>query len=255
MATPRQSQKTRSNRLSRANVIAFATRLGRYNVEDDEDDFDPFVVGVPLGYTFNLKEPGRAVIIDAPFTYVNSDGSEAYNASLGVGLRYPVLKSPESRPIWTVTPAVRLGAVGSRDIGAAALIYSFSATSNYDVYFGDMKTSIGNMIGYYQTESVNIADFDIPYDLTNAMFRNGVIFDGPLNYSIFGEPTGWEASIVDTRFIGDDLFVEWYEDIAFSVGTRPRPDTPLWKRWRFGITVTVGDNDYHGVSMNYGYEF
>jgi hypothetical protein len=77
-----------------------------------------------------------------------------------------------------------------------------------------------------------------------------------LPFKVFGgEGTSWQLSLVDTRFFGDDLYVEYYNDIALSVGRRQRPGDPSWKNWRLGITGTWGENNYKGARLNFGYRF
>ncbi len=229
----------------RPNFASFGIRFGQYTAQD----FDTNVYVLPLRYTISLSDPRKSIIIDAPFTYIDSSGSSAYNGSLGIGLRLPATKH------WRITPAVRIAAAYSSDLGSMSAIYSVSATSDYRLYFGDLTTTIGNMLGYYLTDSIDAGDYNIDYDLENTIFRNGVAFEGSLGLHIFGEPTSWQLSFVDTRFFGDALFIEQYNDVAISFGSRHRPGSPDWRSMRLGITYTWGENNFNGAQINFGYQF
>ncbi len=85
------------------------------------------------------------------------------------------------------------------------------------------------------------------------MFKNGVGFEGPVNFTIFGNPTSWQFSVAHTFFTGDDLYVDSYFDFAFSFGTRATQST--WDRMRMGVTYTAGNNDFSGFQVNFGYTF
>ena len=211
--------------------------------------FKSDVVTLPLNYIWTLSKPGWAVIIDAPLTYINIEDSEAYHGSLGLGLRIPLLGRR-----WAITPMFRAGITGSRDIGSAAIIYSGSLTSNFNLYFGDIKLSLNNMVGYYRTDSIKIGDYDIEYDLENEVFRNGFSLEGSLNWTLLDDPTSWELAFVDTRFIGDDLFLDNYNEVALSFGTRRRTNRMTWQSLRLGAQYTFGD-DYDGYQVTLNYRF
>lgn len=226
------------------NSFGIGLRFGRYSA----GDYDQDVLNLPLSYTYRFEsDPRRQLLFDLPLSYADVQGSKSYGASLGIGYRHPVNDD------WSLTPAIRAGGVGSVDLGSAALVYSGSLTSNYNLYWDDIKISIGNMVGYYKTTSVDAGDFEVDYDLTNTMFKNGVGFEGPVNYTIFGNPTSWQFSVAHTLFTGDSLYVDSYFDIAASFGTRATSST--WDRIRLGLTYTAGNNSFSGFQVNFGYTF
>lgn len=229
---------------SSENSFGIGLRFGRYSA----GGFDQDVYSMPLSYTFRFEsDPRKQLLFDLPLSYADTDGSKTYGASLGIGYRHPISDD------WSLTPSIRAGAVGSVDLGSAAIVYSGSLTSNYNLYWDDIKISIGNMGGYYKTTSVDAGDFSVDYDLTNGMFKNGVGFEGPVNFTIFGNPTSWQFSVAHTFFTGDDLYVDSYFDFAFSFGTRATQST--WDRMRMGVTYTAGNNDFSGFQVNFGYTF
>jgi hypothetical protein len=230
--------------VSTSNSFGIGLRFGRFSA----GDFDQDVFNLPLSYTYRFdSDPRKQLLFDFPLTYSRTQDAESFGASFGLGYRFPVNDD------WSLTPAVRVGALGSVDLGAAAIIYSGSLTSNYNLYWDDLKVSIGNMGGYYRTTSIESGDFKLDYDLTNGLIKNGIGVEGPVNFRIFGNPTSWQFSTTHTLFTGDDLFVDQYVDVAFSFGTRATQSQ--WDRLRLGVTYTKGNNDFSGFQANFGYTF
>lgn len=227
------------------NLIGLQARFGRFAT----DDFDSTVVDLPLSYVIPLADPRYAVQLDLPLTFVEVNGAQSYAGSFGVGVRVPVLDN------WFITPALRAGAVGSEEIGAAGILYSGSITSNFTFNLGDFSFSIGNGITGLQTLPIDYDNTELDYDLTNFVFRNGVGVGGPIDYQVFGEPLTWEAAVVNTQFTGDDLYVENSTDISVSIGTAASRNGLTWDSFRLGLTYTITDTDYDGFRMNFGYQF
>lgn len=229
---------------STSNSVSVGFRFGSYSVDDYTQD----VYTLPIRYTIRFdSDPRKQLIFDLPLLYTDTNGSDSYNASLGVGLRLPVNDD------WSITPAVRGGAVGSLDMGSASILYSGSLTSNYNLYWDDIKVIIGNMAAYYKTVALDTGDFEIDYDLTNSMIKNGIGLEGPLDYIMLGSPTSWQVDMAHTAFFGDDLYIDNYVDVSMSFGTRATESS--WDNLRFGLTFTVGNNDYQGYRINFGYTF
>ena len=226
------------------NSFGMGLRFGSYSA----GDYDQSVYSLPIKYTFRLdSDPRKQVIVDLPITYIDTEGSTSYAVSLGLGYRFPINDD------WSLTPAVRAGAAGSVDLGSAAIIYSGSLTSNYNLYFDDIKVSIGNMASQMKTTSVSAGDYSIDYDLSNTMIKNGVGFEGLVDKTIFGNPTSWQFDVANTLFSGDELYVDNYFDISASYGTRAT-ETAL-DNMRIGLTYTAGNNSYNGFQINFGYTF
>jgi hypothetical protein len=88
----------------------------------------------------------------------------------------------------------RAGVSGSIDLGAAALIYSFTGNSNIrvpiarlDDALGGIQLHVTNQIGIAETaDGVEIGDFELDYDLTNGVYRNGGYVTGAIGDSGWG---------------------------------------------------------------------
>lgn len=227
------------------NLIGLQARFGRFAA----GNFDSNVVDLPFSYVIPLADPRYAVSIDAPMTVVTTEGAQSYAASLGVGVRLPVLDN------WFVTPAVRFGGTGSLEVGGASLLYNGSVTSNYEFEVAGVDFSLGNGVSFIQTLPLSFNSFEADYDLTNFVFRNGLGASGETPFSIFNEPVTWEAAIVNTQFLGDALFVENATDLSVSFGTKASESGLAWDSLRIGLTYTFTDADFSGVRLNFGYQF
>ncbi|MDH3392759.1 MAG: hypothetical protein OEL66_02040 [Desulfobulbaceae bacterium] len=229
---------------SSRNTFDMGLRYGYYSA----GDYNQTVYSLPIKYTFRLdSDPRKQVIVDLPISYVDTEGGKSYAASLGLGYRFPINDD------WSLTPAIRTGAAGSVDLGSAAIINSGSLTSNYNLYWDDVKVSIGNMAAQMQTSSISAGDYSIDYALTNTMVKNGIGFEGPVDYTIFGNPTSWQFDVANTLFFGDALYVDNYFDISASFGTRATESA--LDNLRVGLTITAGNNSYSGFRVNFGYTF
>jgi hypothetical protein len=229
---------------SNDNSLSVGLRYGVYSA----GDYDQDVTSLPIKYTIRLdSDPRKQILIDLPLNYIDTEGGKSYSAVLGVGFRYPINDD------WSLTPAIKAGAAGSSDLGSAAVIYSGSLTSNYNLYWDDIRVSIGNMAAQFQTSSIDSGDYSIDYDLTNTMIKNGVGFEGPLDYTMFGKPTSWQFDVAHTAFFGDELYIDRYVDVSASFGTRATESA--LDNLRLGVTYTAGNNSYHGVRVNFGYTF
>lgn len=215
--------------------------------------FKTHIASLPINYIVPLmNEKGLSVIVDAPLTYLNIAGGHAFHGSLGLGLRIPVWRL--NNVDWSLTPIGRAGFTGSKNLGSTALIYSGSLTSSINLTFdtSDLAVSINNMIGYYQTDSLGIGDFKIDYDLENVVFKNGVGVEGTLGWAWFDKPTTWEVTFVDTQFIGSNLFLDHYDEVSLSFGTRRVTNQMSWQSLRIGLGYTFGNKyDAYKFTMNY----
>lgn len=238
------SQMIKGETPSGNNLLSMGMMYGGYSAGDYSQD----VYTLPLRYAIHLdSDPRKQVILDMPITCIDTEGGKTYSAAFGATLlRYPVTDN------WTLTPAIRTGAVGSVDLGSAAILYSGSLTSNYNLYWDELRVSIGNMAAQFKTTSIDAGDYSVDYDLSNTMIKNGVGVEVPLSFSMLGKSTSWQFDVAHTAFFGDPLYIDSYVDVSMSLGTRaPQSDGNI----RFGFTYTAGNHSFNGLRVNCGYTF
>lgn len=212
--------------------------------------FQTAFASVPLNYIYtlpNTSKPPTLLILDVPLRYVNIQGASVVEGSIGVGATIPVHNT------WSFTPMFRFGVVGSLDLGSIQSVYSGTVTSKYDFYYDDLKLSLNNMIGYYQTGNL-ISNKLGDYDLQNVIFRNGLSLEGSLNFKMFDEPTSWELQFTDARVTGDKWFIDGFEEITATFGTRRRQARMDWQTLRIGAGLTLGKS-FQGGQIMFTYRF
>lgn len=214
----------------------------------DAGGYKTTFVTLPLRYSIYFEDPRYALTFDLPLTYMDTEGTQSGVGSFGVSMRVPAADN------WYLSPSIRIGATGSEDLGAAALMYSADITSLYNIYTDDLKISIGNGLGYYKTAELSFGDTTINYDLTNQALKNGVSVEGSAGFTLLGRPTSWQAYLVDTYMFGDKLYIDHYDELGVVVGSRESMDGQNWDALKLGLSWTFGDN-YNAFKMNFGYRF
>jgi len=209
----------------------------------DADGFDVYAVEVPLHFGVGLGER-FALMFDVPVAFTSTEGAWSGMASGGLGMRV----MPFSW--WALTPAARIGAVGSVDVGALAVMYSGTLTSHIRVPVGPLAFGIDNMGGVAKTiDGIEISGYAIDYDLTNWVTRNGVYVEGRLAADWLGTGLGCRVFASDVRFFGDELFLENYQQVGAAVAAG-LPFGGL----QLELAYLTGRR-YHGVSARLGLRF
>jgi len=206
-------------------------------------DYKQNVTRLPLGWNWGFAN-GYIFKLDLPITYTSTEGAKTGVFSVGGSLLIPIVRN------WYLTPALRIGATGSEDLGAAAMMYSGSLTSRYSFEAGGLVWGMTNMVGVYRTQSLKAGDYEVDYDLANTTFRNGFDVGGKLpgNY-------GWRAWIIDTRFTGDELYSNNYQEYGVAGNMRVDVGGVVFDKATLGVTYINGQHDVHGFKLNFGYKF
>ena len=217
------------------NLLGFSVEGGRGTASGG---YDQNRVSGTFSYRFNFEESNAAVLIDLPINWVRSGESDSLSGSLGLGVRLPVTGW------WSITPAVRAGVAGSIDLGAAAVVYSGSVTSDIRWDWNGWHFGLGNMAGVYRATGVSVGDYDIDYDLTNVILRNGVsvsrdLTEGPA-------PLRVTAAFTDSRYLGDDLYVKGFDEVAVSFSKGTDNGRFSFDRVELGAAYGFGD-DYQRI--------
>jgi len=230
------------------NRIGIGARFGRYTLGDKNVN----AYTLPLSYQMQLS-PTQELIFRLPVTYTSVDGAKSYRAGIGLSYKQSV------NEIWALTPSISYGVTGSSDLGTSAHSISTSLTSHLILPISHSKYSIGmgNMIGYYRTLPFRIQDYDVDMDISNIVLRNGISLSIPLGTKFMGQNLSFETFVVDTRFSGDELFIEKYQEIGFSIGPKLEKGKVAFSNQKIGIGIQYlrAEGGDHAFSFNFGYEF
>ena len=98
--------------------------------------------------------------------------------------------------------------------------YSTMLSSQYKLYLGDYKVTIGNSIGYVKTTGFRVGGADTGPALDNYPIANGLSVEGALPFPLLGKPASYEAYIADTYYAGRPIAINHYDEIGLNIGTR-----------------------------------
>jgi hypothetical protein len=235
--------------LETGSSFGLGARFGRYSMAG----FDQDVFTLPLSYVYTFPNYDK-LIVSLPITYISVEGADAYRGNLGVGYKKNINRR------WAVTPGVGYGISGSTDLGSLGHIFSVSATSDLMLLADDRyQVSMGNMIGYFWTLPVRIGDYSVDYDLRNTITRNGLLLSIPWQKRIWGRDFSLDVYVTDTRFFGDALYSDNYQELGVTFGPMRSADKlePNLSSQPFGLGLKYvrGDGDIDGVELNFGYRF
>ena len=219
---------------------------------------------LPLSYTFELDNE-QELSLRLPITYVEVEGAKSYSVIFGGSYKFPLVKKAGSRKFpkeWSLTPSLSYGLVGSEDLGGAAQMFSASITSDALVFTSsNFLVRMANMVGYYQTLPLTIQDYSVDIGLKNTILRNGFSVSIPLQ-KLIGYSFDLNTFITDTRFLGDELFIDQYNEIGFSVERQKNScknqNTAIkfvCERLGVGVTYLHAGNDVHAFKFMLQYQF
>ena len=197
-------------------------------------------IDVPMRFRFGLGEI-VALAVDVPLAATSTQGAWTLLGSGGLGLHVTPVSG------WTLTPAIRVGGVGSVDLGGLAAMYSGTLTSHVRVPWGPFVLGIANMGGIASTiDGIEIAGYSLTYDLTNWNLRNGIYGEMLLGSEMMGSGFAVRVQFNDARFFGDELWLDAYQELGAAVAAGlPFGGVKLGLNWQFGknydaVTARVG---------------
>lgn len=233
--------------------FGFGVEFGTFNIEDT--DVDRWVI--PLSYHRDFDNFAGTLEIDAPLSYAQIDGDDVLSGSLGLGVRYPLFDG-----LLQTTPELRIGAVSSNGASTGTFVYGGSWSNEVFLAGDDLGTipllshltiHIGNTISHFRVEDVRLLQDDgLKYSHRQTIIRNGIALTHP--FSAFGQDLAGTVFVTDTRFVGEDIVVDQYNE--FGVVFRwEEPLVPgLEQPINIGVTYSRS-NEGSGVRANFGYRF
>jgi hypothetical protein len=216
-----------------------------------------------IDYQLNLRNPTFALIMDLPLVITQTEGSESFIISAGIGVMY--------RPThwWNITPSFRLGGAGSFKLGAIAFMPSASITSSMRWAIGsseftiagrkvrttDFELGIGNMFGWSGTiDDIEIAGTRVAYELDNYALRNGIDLTKRLSMRLLGGQTAIKLFFVDTWILGSEVYMDHYNELGVQLSTQ-RVTGDKWRDQLAFHTAWVVGRNYDAVQLRLSFRF
>jgi hypothetical protein len=232
----------RSGAQAGGNLVGVGARVTSLN----HDGISNTNLTLPFSYTVRSDiDPRRQLIFKLPVSYAKVEKADSYSVGLGVAYRLPMNDN------WTLTPAASYGAVGSTDLGSFAQALGASITSTYVFEGRGYDVVVGNMIGYYKTLKLSVNDYSYDPGIQNTVLRNGIMYARPV--TIGGRKMSIEYSLIDTRFLGSDLYNQGYDEIGVTLGTNKSAMSSR-SFLRAGASYVFSPNT-RGFTLNLGYWF
>lgn len=210
------------------------------------------IFNVPIGYKWNLKSiPKLSLIVDFPVTLTRTETAWSYMVSLGLGAQYRPTKW------WSLTPMARVGGVGSFDVGALAFPVSGTLTNYFHYQFPTTHLGWASQGGAITTiDGIEIADWDLSYELTNYVWRNGGDLLQQMDFKILGNQAAFKLFLNHTKFWGNELYLESFFDMGVGLASIEKLDYTFVERLNLAFTYSVGvDDSYQNYGVKLTYRF
>jgi hypothetical protein len=252
-AAPASAETASKSGASKAEANAGSWLIGAaYGQSYGNGSSDDNRVDADMEKNWRIFEGQRTRLqLTIPVSYSYAGGRQAFQGGAAIGLEQPVL------PQWSLEPQLSWGFGISNKIESIGHIAAATLTSRYRIDgVGRGYFIVGDMVGYTETLSTAMFGTQINPRLKNWVFRNGVAYELPLDYMVFGRGASVRASYVFTNYTGDPLYVEHYSEASLSFGVRSREGQlhNTFEALRLGVTATWGPR-YNLLSGAIGFRF
>lgn len=231
-----------------AQPVVHQFQAGLYGGRSFSRGFDTTTVTLPLRYSYS-PDYRWALILDAPFTYFRNGGASSVSASVGVGLRVPVLDE------WTLTPVLRLGTGGTLDLCTSGNFASVGVTSEIHGKIFNWVVSMTNYAGYAASANFWLTGINFDYHLQNFTFKNGFWINSCEGFTFCKRPFNIGLSFVDTAFTKRHLYIRHYDEVGVSLITTKVLPWPCYDLLMVGFSYRFGQKGYKGYNLNLTYQF
>lgn len=236
------------NRCTDAQPVVNQVQVGLYTGRIFAGGFDTTSVTIPLRYSYSPSF-NKALIIDAPITYLRNGGASSFVSSLGVGYRFPVMEG------WSMTPVLRIGGGGSLDLCTSAAFISAGVTSVFNYKITNYVFSLTNYVGSLSSTNLWLSGVNFNYRLKNYVFKNGLTWTTCNAFCLGGRPVNCSLSIVDSFFGRNQLYIRHYDEISFSFIINNLNPRLNYDSLSIGFAFQFGQHDLKGYFMNLAYQF
>ncbi|MDH5302239.1 MAG: hypothetical protein OEW58_12850 [Gammaproteobacteria bacterium] len=239
------SQNSPRNPIQRKTSFRLVPEMGQHTA----NGFHYASYTVPASVILPMAQPRNHLVLSMPVTQVDNNGSITTSSSIGAHLQRRMHDN------WQITSGVRVGYVDSDSYQASASMYSASVNNTFFILLDNINLSVHQLLSAHRANKNPFSDYQTEYQLENQSMKTALRAEGSLNLHIFGSPGSWDAIVADTRFFGDKLYMEHYQDLALSIGARRRVGSGDWQAVRGGLTYTQGQHGFQGYKINFGYFF
>lgn len=233
--------------LRSSSLVGLGLNIRRFR----QDDIPVQTYGLPLsyGWQFDENDERRKITLSLPLMGGTVGDIKVFSAQASLAVGIPM----DER--WTLTPSIAYGVAGSLGLAQAAHQAGVALTSAYKWDLPDGATlAMGNMVAYYNTLKMRVDEYTSNPNISNVVLRNGLMYAMPVEGSWFGaEKLTAEFSIVNTQYLGTELYVKSSNEIGVTLGTS-KNILGAQRQLRVGLTYVFA-KDASGAGINLGYWF
>ncbi len=212
------------------------------------ETFDTIVLSLPFRYSYSPTKTW-ALIFDLPFTLLDNDGAWSIDGSLGAGFRIPIVYT------WTLTPTVRLGLGCSPSFNTLGSFVSSGLLSNINIPMWNFVLSVADYGGYFYNIPVEWGGIKYNYHLQNWIFKNGIALTTCNELNICGIPFNFGINFTDSLFCGDELFIEHYDEVGFSIIANCLSNLFEYDSLILNASYQFGQKNYQAYVGSLAYQF
>lgn len=243
--------QARAAALQAENELGMGLLLQNTTAELSGGDFKSTTISIPLSYTAKFdSDPRKKFRVDLPLSTTDVGGAASYSVGLGFSYSHPL------SDVWSLTPAIGVGATGSEDLGSAGGVGAYSLTSAYTWRLGGYALSMGNSVGNYQALGLKIGDIEAEADIKNTVFTNGFLLTGP--NSLIAKNLVMEYSFVNTQITGDEVYSDSSNEIGIALGYINTELGVISSYLKAGLSYLVADGndgDINSLRLNLAARF
>ncbi len=209
--------------------------------------YDGETFSIPISYKWNMKRfPKLSLIVDFPVLLTRTQTAWSYMGSLGLGFQYRPTKW------WSLTPMARIGGVGSFDVGALAFPLSGTMTNYFHYQLPTTHLGWASQGGAITTiDGIKISGWDLSYELTNYVWRNGGDVLQEMDFKIFGNQAAFKFFLNHTKFWGNELYLESFFDMGVGISSIQKIDYTFIEKMNLSFNFAIGVDDSY---KNYGFK-
>ncbi len=218
---------------------------------------DVIPISLPLNYAFNFEDSNLSLLVDFPIaaTFTEDQWSVFVSFGLAAQYRFQPLCGLVRAVGCALTAGARIGGTGSIDVGALAILYSFSLTNHMEWELFGLRVGMVNYFGYSASiDGIEIGDFAFSYDLTNGIFRNGGYIADSFGINVLGQELGWEFFGAGTRYTGTDLYMDSSGEVGLALVSLGDIAGARYNKTRVSASYVWGRN-YDGASIKLDFLF
>lgn len=233
--------QARAAELQAENEVGLGVLAAETTAKSTGGNYQTMAIELPFSYTAKFdSDPRKKFHVDLPLSYSDTDGAASYSIGLGFAYTHPL------SDVWSLTPAIGVGATASPDLGSGGGVDSFSLTSAYTWRLGSMALSMGNGVGRYSSLKLKIGDVEADADVKNTVFTNGFMLTGPSG--LIAKNFVIEYSLVDTRIRGDQVYTDVYDEIGIALGHISSKMGVIDSYTKFGFSYLIAKGSIDDIS-------